>query len=353
MAEDVRSSMASTFSAASVVPSSHAVLRSQERNIDDATIQRTKVRGCLSLAINCKGEDDVDLAKAEICEWAVRLKQAFGEFQMEESEVRVTGGAELRVEVKLRGSEKKGPPLKRWLKEQGYFWQEERAHRVQFSHEQVVVVEGRIGRAEVGIVTVFSRDVPEAERPRWAPSEKSVAFWRSMEEADSGGGRSSLVHPREVASSVVHPRQSSRAPASLDPCPDSSEGVDSRGAFADGVSLPAPSCRDSPGGHGGASHGADTPASPGVDAPEEELDLGGERRGSAVDDRRARASLGSGAGSGQQRLISAGAGDDARLDQACSAVMRGGDARLDAYRLSTSPSLEDRHSASLSLDRHS
>ena len=180
--DDDVASMTSTFSRASVVPSPHATLRMRERNIGEAAIQRTKVKGGFSLAISYTGED-VDEVKAEISAWAGRLKEEFGEYALEVDEATAKGGADRRVEIFLRSSEKKGPLLKNWLKEQGYFWGEERAHRVLFSHDEVVVVEGRIAKDKVGMITVYSTAGLELapERINTAVDCYNIQFSRLLE----------------------------------------------------------------------------------------------------------------------------------------------------------------------------
>jgi hypothetical protein len=123
-------------------------------------------------------EDQGVDVKHEINWWGERIKESFE--QLELGDVTEKGTEQRRVQVELRGSEKRGPGIKGWLKEHDYFrekeqqstdmkawlkqhgysWEEKhRPHCLLFTlrrgQEEVVVVEGRSAPDKVGVITVF------------------------------------------------------------------------------------------------------------------------------------------------------------------------------------------------------
>ncbi len=130
-----------------------------ERGITEDDIRRAKRQGKMSLVIHRNGEEDTNGANDEISRWGGRLMEAF--VRLEVGEVMEKGSVDRRVEVKLLGSENRGPEIKEWLKRHDYFSENERQHRVLFTlkkGKEEVVVEGHTDdRDKVGVIPVYRR----------------------------------------------------------------------------------------------------------------------------------------------------------------------------------------------------
>jgi RNA recognition motif-containing protein len=196
--EDDERSVGSTFSRVSMIPTQHAARRCQERVITERDIKEAKAQGKMSLSIHLNGIEDTNGVKDEIIWWGGRLKEAFE--QLEVGEVIQKGREDRRLEVELHGSENFCPAIKEWLKghdyfrekeqqsadmkewlnEHGYMWEEkERRNRVLFTlrqgQEVVVVVEGRITKYKVGVITTWADRVwPVRGEPSVMPLQESV-----------------------------------------------------------------------------------------------------------------------------------------------------------------------------------
>jgi hypothetical protein len=159
-------SAASTFSAVSFHPTTHAARRQNERDIEPGEIKRAKTQGCISLAIRFTGDENKEAAKTDAHDWGAKLTAVFEGLQMGETKIRGAPG-DRRIEVQIRGSggsEKMARKVKEWLQKNSYFVDPRRVLYVlqqrhsQGLHEELVVVEGPLPSGVVGVITVFRRD---------------------------------------------------------------------------------------------------------------------------------------------------------------------------------------------------
>jgi hypothetical protein len=161
-------SAASTFSAVSFHPTTHAATRQTERDIESSEIKRAKAQGRISLAIRFAVDETKEAAETDAHDWGVKLTEVFEGLQIGDTQIRGTPGNR-RIEVQIRGSEKLARRIKEWLKDNSYFADPRRVLYVLRQHsrgpqEELVVVEGPLASGVVGVITVFRRDNTGSEK---------------------------------------------------------------------------------------------------------------------------------------------------------------------------------------------
>jgi len=151
--EDDEESMRSCATTASNASTIHT---SSERNVSTMEIQEAKAKGATSLAIYFKGNEDMHLAKDEICRWAQDLTKASVFASLAAGEPQVRGDErDRRLEVALGKSENKGRQIKEWLKERKYFEGGKQQMIFSWGQPELVVVEGCIAPDVVGVITAY------------------------------------------------------------------------------------------------------------------------------------------------------------------------------------------------------
>ena len=130
--------------------------------VHERDINAARKMGMVSLVIKFDGDENIDMVKAEICDWAGQIKEGCKGLGLTDVNVKAKGRHGNRwMEMDLHESEGRGLEIKGFLIRKGYFQDTQSPHRVLFAHQQrqkqLVVMEGRIGDDAVRPITTFWR----------------------------------------------------------------------------------------------------------------------------------------------------------------------------------------------------
>eukprot|EP00961_Rhodomonas_salina_P130700 1759491-Rhodomonas_salina.3 len=139
--DDDQLSVDSTASHVSVDPT---IINFDAKDVSIHDVQRARSHGVLSLVIQLLDDTDSERTILEIQDWGRKILAQFPDMGLEIGEPYVQGEGS-RIEMQLLKSQRAGPPVKAFLRTEGYF-SGERIRRVLFTdrrgEREVVVVEG-------------------------------------------------------------------------------------------------------------------------------------------------------------------------------------------------------------------